>query len=141
MQDSLKTKAWLIHCLFMTTRIIIQLTGISYWQTISAEDDSENENSGANFKEDFDSVLKPTFWFLTCIGVLLDILTWHRKKVANCLLYYEILILIAESSVPTFKDEFGKSLLMVLRTLLNYICLACELRISIIVSLIASALI
>ena len=141
MQDSLMTKAWLIHCLFMTTRIIIQSVGIKNWPAVPAEGDEEIENSGTDFYEDFNSVLKPAFWFLTCIGVLLDIMTFLRKNVAFSLLYYEIFLLIVESSVPVFKDEFGKSLLMIMRTLLIYICLACELRISVIVSLVAAALI
>ena len=48
MQDSLQTKAWLIHCLFMTARLLLQSIGIPKWPTESAENDQENEIIGAD---------------------------------------------------------------------------------------------
>ena len=93
-------RAWILHCLLTLSRIIYPIFGIASWQkAYHAIDTIENLNM--DLVEKSKDMLKNIILVCIVFGVILDTLVWMSRKYATWILYYEIIIMIPLSLLPS----------------------------------------
>ena len=106
-QKFLFTKAWLIHCVAMLSRVIWPIFKLSYWQK-AYEGRKELKDK---FDDEFVTATKPyvipTIISLIVLGIVLDVIVWRRRHLAQWIFYYECLSNIVQAFAPFDYGSFS----------------------------------
>ena len=90
-ESGLQTKTWVIHSATMISRIVSSSLGKSFWQKAF-----EGSEEHITLRQDFSNQIEPYIKFaiiaMLSLGIILDILIWRRRKFANLVLYYELVV-------------------------------------------------
>ena len=117
-QSAFWTKAWLIHCVNMFSRVLFPLLGVSYWQTAYKGQERFADKINVDFVEQIRPYIVTAIISLIPVGVILDIVAWRRREFAGWIFYYELVSNLVQAFVPFDYGDFRSvTILMVIMTL------------------------
>ena len=124
MERGLQTKTLIAHTVMMLSRVGFSSLGQSYWQK-AFKTREENQFLDQQFVELTMPYVKIFIIALLPIGLILDLLTWRRRKFGNLIVYYEVLSNLVQAFVPFDYGNF--ELLVILQTyLMVYLICVCK---------------
>ena len=100
-QIFLQTRAWLFHCIIMSSRVIYALIGIASWQKAYKQEQLDKiDNLNITLVHQTQTSVTIAIIVSFVIGILLDVLAYVYRKYANLILYYELLFMLLFAFVP-----------------------------------------
>lgn len=104
-QYSLYNKSWLIHIVMTFSRVVYPVLGIAHWQK-AYNSRREYDNLNHEFIDKSEAVIKTIIIALIPVGVILDLLIWRYRHLANWVIYYEFVQILLQGFVPFQYGDF-----------------------------------
>ena len=138
-EEALLLRAWVLHIAVMVSRVLYPLLGVAYWQK-AYKNTEERDDINHEFVRDSENIIKFATCVMIVVGVVLDILIWRKRKLANILFLYEIIYCFVYGFVPL---DFGhmSSVFQIMILSCNYMIYSCDFGNNVIVNFLACPII